>query len=225
MSIVKQSLEDGVFSKTKAGDTPLQSLVNRFTTDQVRIILILSVSVLLIIAGWAGWGAFAKRADAGAQAMFNQAMSEREDQRSLLLKQLIQEYPNTKAGRLASLELGNDYYEKMDFDSAIKAYEQALGAMAEDEVMKPAVLLSLAHSFEMKGDYAKALQFCNQVGPANETFRGMAYFAAGRINKKMRNPKGAIEAYKKALDMKLEVPYKSVIEWEIGQLGGANKPK
>ncbi|MFH1146189.1 MAG: tetratricopeptide repeat protein [Pseudomonadota bacterium] len=221
---MKQSSEDEVISKNKKGEISIQNLLNRLTAAQVRIVLILSVALLLIIAGWAGWGAFARRADAGALVMLKQATSKREDQKIPLLKQLVEEYPDTKAGRLASVELGQSYYEKRSYDLAISAYEHVLSAMPEDEVIRPVVLLSLAHSFEMKGDYAKALQSCNQIESAGETFSGLAYITAGRINKKMGNAKGALEAYKKALAMKMEGPYKSVIEWEIGQLGGGKKP-
>ncbi len=59
---------------------------------------------------------------------------------------LLDEYPNTSAGRIASVRFGQICYEAAEYDQALDMYKKSLHNFRDDPVMKNLMLTSLGHT-------------------------------------------------------------------------------
>jgi tetratricopeptide (TPR) repeat protein len=193
----------------------------QFVKDRLKIILWPLAAALFIVAGWSGWTAYTSHGNAEALAMYEKAMKQRPDQMTPALERLVREYPDTKAGRLAGLEIGNIYYREGKLDQAIRAYESSLEGLPEDHALRPIILLSLGYCFKIKRDYSAALRYFGMAATSDGDLRGLAYLSLGRTYRMMGDSAKAMDAYKKVLSMDgLKNPYQSLAEWETAHLTG-----
>ncbi|MEW6326597.1 MAG: tetratricopeptide repeat protein [Thermodesulfobacteriota bacterium] len=193
----------------------------QFVKDRIKIMLWPLAAALFIVAGWAGWTAYTGHSNAEAQAMYEKAMKQRPDQMTPALEKLVKEYPDTKAGRLAWLEIGNIYYREGNLDQAIRAYESSLEGLPEDHALRPVILLSLGYCFKMKRDYSSALRYFGMAATPDGDLAGLAYLCLARTYRVMGDSAKAVDAYKKVLSMDgFKNPYQSLAEWETAQLTG-----
>ncbi|HED00822.1 MAG TPA: tetratricopeptide repeat protein [Proteobacteria bacterium] len=193
----------------------------QFVKDRIKIILWPLAAALFIVAGWTGWTAYTSHSNVEALAMYEKAMKQRPDQMTPALENLVREYPDTKAGRLAWLEIGNIHYREGKLDQAIKAYESSLEGLPEDHALRPIILLSLGYCFKIKRDYSAALRYFGMAAMPDGDLRGLAYLSLGRTYRMMGDSAKAIDAYKKVLSMDgFKNPYRPLAEWEKAHLTG-----
>jgi len=208
---------------SKSGSEDMGDLIPQWqhVKDRIKIILWPLAAALFIMAGWAGWTAYTAHSNAEALAMYEKAIRQRPDQMTPALEKLAREYPDTKAGLLAWLEIGNIYYREGKLDRAIRAYESSLEGLPEDHALRPVISLSLGYCFKMKKDYPAALRYFGMVATPDGDLRGLADLSLGRTYRMMGDSAKAVDAYKKVLSMgDLKNPYRPLAEWEIAQLTG-----
>jgi tetratricopeptide (TPR) repeat protein len=153
--------------------------------------------------------------------MYEKAIRQRPDQMTPALEKLAREYPDTKAGLLAWLEIGNIYYREGKLDRAIRAYESSLEGLPEDHALRPVISLSLGYCFKMKRDYPAALRYFGMAATPDGDLTGLANLSLGRTYRMMGDSARAVDAYKKVLSMDgFKNPYRPLAEWEIAQLTG-----
>ncbi len=193
----------------------------QFVKDRIKIILWPLAATLFIVSGWAGWTAYTDHSNAEALAMYEKAIKQGPGQTTPALERLVKEYPDTKAGRLAWLEIGNIYYREGKLDQAIRAYESSLEGLPEDHALRPVILLSLGYCFKMKRDYPPALRYFGMAATPDGDLRGLAYLSLGRTYRMMGDSAKAVDAYKKVLSMDgPKNTYQSLAEWETAQVTG-----
>ena len=59
---------------------------------------------------------------------------------------LLDEYPNTSAGRIASVRFAQICYEAAEYDQALNMYKKALQSFKDDPAIKNLLLTSLGHT-------------------------------------------------------------------------------
>lgn len=166
--------------------------------------------VVFLVSGWFVYAAYNEKK---AQDLFGKAMqlpagdpAHPEGAYRLALekhKEIIAKYPGTDAANLSRYSMGVIYYKLDEIDNAIKSYEEFLSKARANELVALAYS-GLGYCYEAKGDFSRAFKYFedsakDQNGAA---FRGTAYLNAGRMAEQMKDIKGAVEAYKKALESK-----------------------
>ncbi len=190
----------------------------QFIKARMGLIVWPAVIVLLALGGWMGWKTYVRRNNANAFTLYDRAMAQEDREVVPGLKRLVQDYPDTKASRLAWMRIGHAYYREGKADLAADAYQNCIRNMPKDHELAPTLFLSLAYCYEIKGDYAKAIRYCEQVQGGAGTVSGLSYALSGRLYEKMMEPDRAVDAYRKALSADVaEGPYRSMIEWRIAQ--------
>lgn len=206
----------------RGGEEDFSLRILRWQAIKGRMAVILwPLSVLfLIIVGWAGWTIYVRHQNAEALAIYEGAVIQSQDKKVPALEQLVKEYPNTKAGRLAGLDLAHLYYRAGKTDLAIKAYERVLENLPEDQGLRPIIFLSLGYCFEMKGDYPAAVKYLNlSLESGRDSVKVVSALSLGRVYNKAKEPTKAIDVYKKALSINgVQGYYRSIAEWQIAQL-------
>ncbi|MCA9038721.1 MAG: PQQ-binding-like beta-propeller repeat protein [Planctomycetaceae bacterium] len=77
-----------------------------------------------------------------------------------LLEELLRLYPQTTSGRKAAVQLGNLYFDRSQFSTAIRYYERAI---RKNPSTQPQLLFRLAWAFLQTGERERALALLNQV--------------------------------------------------------------
>jgi tetratricopeptide (TPR) repeat protein len=115
--------------------------------------------------------------------------------------------------------MGILYYKLNEFDSAIKSYEEFLSKARANELVALAYS-GLGYCYESKGDFSKAFKYFEDSAkdPNGAAFRGTAYLNAGRMAEQLKDSKGAVESYKKALESKNDSVSEMFLKRKISEL-------
>ncbi len=204
----------------KSGSADFDLHVPQVIKRKIGVILWPLAVALFIVAGWVVWTVYVRHSNVQALAMYEKTVRQSQDQVTPALERLVKEYPDTKAGQLARIELGHAYYREGKVDLAIRNYEDSLERMPEDHGLRPVILLSLGYCFEMKGDYSAALRYFNAAMESGaDRLKIVASVSLGRVYRKIKDPDKAVNAYKRALSINdMPGPYKSIAEWEMAQV-------
>lgn len=101
---------------------------------------------------------------------------------------------NTDAGMEATYMLGELYYDKKEWDSAIKNYEKVLNK--GKGLVKELATLSLAYAKENKADFNGALEAFNKIKDNKESsYAAVAALGVGRCYQKLGDKSKALATY------------------------------
>ena len=182
--------------------------------------------IVLLVSGWYVYGAYneKKAQDLLGKAMLfppaSAATQEVVSRQALdKYKDIIDKYPGTDAANLSRYSLGTLYYRLNDFDNAIKSYEEFLSKARANELVALAYS-GLAYCYEAKGDFSNARKYFDESArdPNGAAFRGTAFLNSGRMAEQLKDGKGAIESYKKALESKNDPVTEMFLKRKVSEL-------
>jgi len=114
------------------------------------------------------------------------------------IESLMQNYADTRAGRLAILRLANKAYSGGDPDGAIKYAKEFIDAWGKKDIFYWESLLILAQAYMDKGDLAGCLPFLDKcISSAPESMKDEALFYKGVALKGLNKPLEAMKVLKK----------------------------
>jgi tetratricopeptide (TPR) repeat protein len=117
-------------------------------------------------------------------------------------KDVIDQYPRSKAAVSAHYKLGNLYLRRQEVDAAISAYQDFLKKAPSDSDLVTLAYNGLGSCYEIKKDLNKALELYEMAVKTStgSSFETMNYSSLARVYETMNNPAKAIEYYRKALE-------------------------
>jgi tetratricopeptide (TPR) repeat protein len=194
-------------------------------------IIAVSAAVVLVVFLTAGWYAYGAYNEKQAQDLFGKTMlfqkGNAATQEGMAIsrlavekhKEIIEKYPGTDAANLSRYSLGILYYKLNEVDNAIKSYEEFLSKARANELVALAYS-GLGYCYESKGDFSKAFKYFEDSAkdPNGAAFRGTAYLNAGRMAEQLKNSKGAVESYNKALESKNDSVSEMLLKRKISEL-------
>lgn len=80
------------------------------------------------------------------------------------LKKIVEEYGNTRSGKLARFYLANAYYETGETDKALEEFE---GISFSDNLLQASVYAGIASCYERKQDFKKAAKYFEKAATQN----------------------------------------------------------
>ncbi|HLD74303.1 MAG TPA: tetratricopeptide repeat protein [Bdellovibrionota bacterium] len=111
------------------------------------------------------------------------------------LKDVVDKYASTVSGVLASLKLGNLYYEYKQFDQAMLYFKKAK-KYAKDKTLLFNALYNVAYAHESLGQYEEAKNSFEELSFADVEFWALSgYLGKGRCFEKLGHVDKAKEAY------------------------------
>jgi len=116
-------------------------------------------------------------------------------------KDLITQYPRSRAAVTAYYRLGNLYFGRREFDAAIGAYQDFVKKASPESDLITIAFSGLGACQEAKKDFNKALESYDKAMKTNAVplFEALNYSNIARIHEAMNNPAKAAEFYRKAL--------------------------
>jgi predicted negative regulator of RcsB-dependent stress response len=117
-------------------------------------------------------------------------------------KDLISQYPRSRAAVTAYYRLGNLYLGRRDYDAAIVAYQEFLKNSSAESNLVTLAYGGLGASQEAKKDLNKALEAYDmaiKTSSAN-SFEALNYSNIARIHEAKNDPVKAADFYRKALE-------------------------
>jgi len=184
------------------------------------------VLVVFLVSGWYVYGAYNEKQ---AQDLFGKTLlfpagnaATQEGISRLALekhKEIIQRYPGTDAANLSRYSMAIIYYKLNEIDNSIKSYEEFLSKARSNELVALASS-GIGYCYEAKGDFTKAFKYFGDSArdPNGSAFRGTAYLNAGRMAEQLKDNKGAVESYKKALESKNDPVTEMFLQRKISEL-------
>jgi len=117
-------------------------------------------------------------------------------------KDLISQYPRSRAAVTAYYRLGNLYLGRREYDSAISAYQDLLRSTSAESDLMTLAYSGLGASLEAKKDLNKALEAYDMAlkTSAAPSFEALNYSNIARIHEAKNDPVKAAEFYRKALE-------------------------
>jgi tetratricopeptide (TPR) repeat protein len=116
-------------------------------------------------------------------------------------KDLIAQYPRSRAAVLARFRLGNIYFSRHEIDTAILAYKDFLNKSPADNDLVTLAYNALGASHEAKKNFKEAIESFENAMKTNtaSSFESLNYISIARIHEAMNSPEKAVEFYRKAL--------------------------
>lgn len=188
-----------------------------------------STALVLLVFLIAGWFAYSAYNEKKAQDLLGKAMmlpggnaAAQEGVSRLALekyREVIEKYPGTDAANLSRYSMGIIYYKLNEVDNAIKSYEEFLSKARANELVALAYS-GLGYCYEAKGDFSRASKYFEDSArdPNGSAFRGMAYMNAGRMMEQLKDNKGALQSYKKALESKNDPAAETFLKRKVSEL-------
>lgn len=127
--------------------------------------------------------------------------TERLKKSASLYDEIVEKYPRTNVGRMASYESGNVYFELKDYDSAEKRYLASLEKNANHKNVASLIHLKLGYLYQKKGNPESALKHFRASYEAEESRnRDQAGFELARVLESSGKKDEAVGIYKKVSD-------------------------
>lgn len=116
-------------------------------------------------------------------------------------KDLIIQYPQSRAAVVARYRLGHLYFGRYEIDEAILAYKGFLKESPPDNDLVTLAYNALGACHEAKKDFKEALESLENAmkSPTASSFEALNYISIARVHEAMKNPEKAVEFYRKAL--------------------------
>jgi tetratricopeptide (TPR) repeat protein len=117
-------------------------------------------------------------------------------------KELIAQYPRSRAALTAHYRLGNLYFSRRDFDAALIVYQEFLNRAPADNELVTLAYNVAGTCYEAKADFKKALEYYEKALKANpsDSFATLHFRSIGRVYEQMNDAAKAVEFYRKALE-------------------------
>jgi predicted negative regulator of RcsB-dependent stress response len=117
-------------------------------------------------------------------------------------KDLISQYPRSRAAVTAYYHLGNLYLGRREYDAAINAYQDFLGNTSDESDLMTLAYSGLGASLEAKKDLNKALEAYDMAMKTRSahSFEALNYSNIARIHEAKNDSVKAAEFYRKALE-------------------------
>ena len=170
-----------------------------FIRKNSRKLQIGAVCVVVAILSWTAFGSYqAAQKDASAAMLAKASQEQNEEQRKVLIEELLNKYPRTDAAIWGSVDLGHIAFQNKNFDEAISIYSSVLKKMSSDNPLVPLVQLSLAQTYESNNDMDNAIKYYQSILEL-PGFVAEGYQSLGRIYENQGQVEKAKEAYTQAL--------------------------
>jgi len=116
-------------------------------------------------------------------------------------KDLIAQYPQSRAAVVARYRLGHLYFSRQEIDEAILAYKDFLNESPADNDLVTLAYNALGACHEVKKDFKEALESLENAMKTKtaSSFEALNYISIARVHEAMNNPEKAVEFYRKAL--------------------------
>lgn len=116
-------------------------------------------------------------------------------------KDLIVQYPQSRAAVVARYRLGHLYFGRQEIDEAILAYKDFLNQSPADNDLVTLAYNALGACHEVKKDFNKALESLENAMKTYtaSSFEALNYISIARVHEAMNSPEKAVEFYRKAL--------------------------
>ncbi len=131
-------------------------------------------------------------------------------------KTLLDEYPNTSAGRMALINFGKICFEAKDYDQAFDLYSRALSSMGDKAGVKNFLLCALGTTCELRNDLEQAKSYYMRVeeGTSN-LLKDDARFALALIYEKLNDTDAGRQMYEKIAESQGASVYKAIAQTKI----------
>lgn len=131
-------------------------------------------------------------------------------------KTLLDEYPNTSAGRMALINFGKICFEAKDYDQAFDLYSRALSSMGDKAGVKNFLLCALGTTCELRNDLEQAKSYYMRVeeGTSN-LLKDDARFALALIYEKLNDTDAGRQMYEKIAESQGASVYKAIAQAKI----------
>lgn len=142
-----------------------------------------------------------------------------------LYRQLVERYPKTPAGELATYELGNALVQANDLKGAIEVYKTYLGAYQGNKSLRALVHQRLAFAYLLNGDRDQAArEFTAVLETPGALNQDQALFELGKMEEAQSRPEGALARYQDLTKNYPRSPFAAEAEVRMKALGGG-KPE
>ena len=167
--------------------------------------------VLAMIGGWtlyrinyekSAGKIYSKIFETAQKAESQKAESPDADQAAIKeYKDLIVQYPRSRAAVLARYRLGNHYFSRHEFDAAILAYKDFLNESPADNDLVTLAYHALGACHEAKKNFKEAIESLEMAMKTTtaSSFEALNYISIARVHEAMNSPQKAVEFYQKAL--------------------------
>jgi tetratricopeptide (TPR) repeat protein len=215
---------------TEPDKLQLVFLTVRTFIEQHRTWLYAGVGIfilILVLAG--GWHLYQLNYETGAEKIYSKvfeaaqkAGSPAGDSATIKgYKDLIFQYPRSRAAATSLYRLGNLYLGRHEIDAAIIAYHDLLNKVSEDSDLVTLAYNSLGACYEEKKDFNKALESIENAMKTNtaSSFEVLNLTSMARVHEAMNSNAKAIEFYRKALDKTKDPLMTLYLKRKISNLG------
>lgn len=129
---------------------------------------------------------------------------------------LLDEYPNTSAGRMALINFGKICFDAKVYDQAFDLYSQALSTVGDKAGVKNFVLCALGNICELKDDLEQAKSYYLRVEEGSSNLlKDDARFALAQIYEKLNDRDASRQMYEKIAESPVDSMYKNIAEARI----------
>jgi tetratricopeptide (TPR) repeat protein len=138
-----------------------------------------------------------------------------------LYRQVVDQYPRTATGHLATYELGNALTQANDLAGAIEVYRKYLGTYQDNQTLRALVHQRLAFAYLLNGDRDQAAQqFAKVLEVPGALNKDQALFELGKMEEAQSRPEGALARYQDLMKSYPRSPFAAEAEVRIKALGG-----
>lgn len=207
-----------------------------WTRENLRLILIGFIIVALVAFSMVLWRIRTKKKEVEAFNSFHRASeilmsaedpSARGYQEAMdEFERIRREYPDTDAGQLAQLQLGQGFLEQKQYDRAVETYRTFLDSNPKESLYRLFALQNLGYAYEGQGDYQNALNSFQELIDMGESFlQPWGYLNIGRCYEKLGKKEEALRNYRRFLEKFPDSAMASTAKHKIGILGGSYSPE
>ncbi len=183
--------------------------------------------LVLVLAG--GWHLYQLNYETAAEKIYSKVFEATQKAGSPIndpaaikgYKDLILQYPRSRAAVTASYRLANLYIGQHEIDAAILAYQDFLSKAPADSDLVTLAYNSLGACYEAKKDFIKALESLEKAMKTNSAsaFEALNFTNIARVHEAMKNSAKALEFYQKALGKTTDPLMTIYLKRKISTLG------
>jgi len=167
--------------------------------ENSKIIIIAATAIVFIIAATFLYNNSKLKNESTASVELSKAVSafqENDIPKALpLLNNIVENYGNTRSGKLATFYLANSFFKNGDYENALNNFKKFSSGFKGDDLIKSSAMAGIAACYEQQGDYVKAAeQYVKTAKKFNKNFKAPAYLVkAARCYNLAQNSEKAIE--------------------------------
>lgn len=183
--------------------------------------------LILVLAG--GWHLYQLNYETAAEKIYSKVFEAAQKAGSPVgdpaaikgYKDLILQYPRSRAAVTAHYRLGNLYFGRHEIDAAILTYQDFLNKAPADSDLVTLAYNGLGACHEAKKDFIKALESLEKAMKTNtaSSFEALNYTSIARVHEAMNSSAKALEFYRKALGKTTDPLMTIYLKRKISTLG------